>query len=1097
MNPPRNSRRRAQSRRLSLIVLPLILALSAASVSAYARFARVPSVALAASPPVLLTIPNTTRAFTHENISGKREPFSPTSFLHWSSDNRNRIWLYAQNLNLLPGDSFAAVTADAQDESLRLYPLTVEYVEPVPESPNFTRVLVRVADGLGEVGDVLVSISVNGVRSNRVRVGIGHVGGGLPDDPTPGFSITGQVTDSNANGLSGIAISLQDASGAVLTTVPSGAGGSFTFNNVTVGATLTVSPTATSLLTFSPRTFTNITANETAILVGQPRVYNISGRVISSNGTGLSNATVRSDDGVNPITTLTDSYGNYCISGMTAGRNIIITAALAGFTILNPSVSITTLDSDKAVNFTAEATSAPRVTVNTANVVPNASVSVTIANGPGNFKDWVGLYSVNAPNTSFMAWTYLNGSKRATVGFTNATVSFAMPSTPGVYEFRLLVNDSHTSIAKSSPVTVAPLPTPTPTATPTPMPTPVVNPTPTPSPTATPTPTSSPSPSPTPLPTPTGPVFYVAPNGSQSGNGTINSPWDLQTALNQPPTVLPGSTIYLRGGTYVGKYASRLISLPNAPIVVRSYPGEWAKLDGYLQTSLGGALPATQGSTVVLATNIRLNDPTSVWIDTELVYLSRRQADGVTWTNCDRGLGGTPIAAHSVGAVVHDDNSALTITGSHTLYRDFEIMNSNPARSFNFSWGQLAPYVRGQGITVFGPVTGVKLVNLVIHDNREGIFLGTEADVEIYGCIIYNNGYVDWQRGHGLDIYALNSGARQKKIRNVIAFNGFGGMKAYSESGHAQNILFEQVISFNSGVLGGFPGNQGRGGQPLSPNHRFTNIYAGTGNSNNPINDIKLRECYLYHPLNSLPEGGNLGLGYQGRNAVGLEISNSRIMGGNNAVSLTRFLSATITGNKFYAQQSGPWDGNYFRSIVSADFETGYTAAISNNTYYDQLPKHEGISYPFRLGVNGSYKAGCTGGTVLRFTDTCAAPQGGWKELAEFNQSGSHYFYEAPTGTEVFVLPNEYETGRAHVAIYNWSLSSSVSVNLSNVLSVGDHYAIYAAENYLGAPVATGSYNGSLVPIPMTGTTVAAPIGLGWTPATVRPQFGAFVVRKQ
>src|SRR5207245_1287136 len=43
----------------------------------------------------------------------------------------------------------------------------------------------RLNDNLGDVGDVLIGITYHGMTSNRVRVGIGHVGGGPPDDPTP------------------------------------------------------------------------------------------------------------------------------------------------------------------------------------------------------------------------------------------------------------------------------------------------------------------------------------------------------------------------------------------------------------------------------------------------------------------------------------------------------------------------------------------------------------------------------------------------------------------------------------------------------------------------------------------------------------------------------------------------------------------------------------------------------------------------------------------------------------------------------------------------------------------------------------------------
>src|SRR5206468_5319414 len=53
-----------------------------------------------------------------------------------------------------------------------------------------TSIIIRLNEQMGDLGDVLIGIRYNGVRSNRVRVGIGHVGDGPPDDPgaipTPG-----------------------------------------------------------------------------------------------------------------------------------------------------------------------------------------------------------------------------------------------------------------------------------------------------------------------------------------------------------------------------------------------------------------------------------------------------------------------------------------------------------------------------------------------------------------------------------------------------------------------------------------------------------------------------------------------------------------------------------------------------------------------------------------------------------------------------------------------------------------------------------------------------------------------------------------------
>jgi hypothetical protein len=74
--------------------------------------------------------------------------------------------------------------------------------------------------------------------------------------------------------------------------------------------------------------------------------------------------------------------------------------------------------------------------------------------------------------------------------------------------------------------------------------------------------------------------FYVSSSGSAGNTGSIGSPWDLQTALNQPAAVRPGDTIWLRGGTYRGGYRSNLAGAAGAPILVRAYPGERAVLDG-------------------------------------------------------------------------------------------------------------------------------------------------------------------------------------------------------------------------------------------------------------------------------------------------------------------------------------------------------------------------------------------------------------------------------------------------------------------------------------------------------------------------------------
>jgi len=143
--------------------------------------------------PILISRDDSTRAIAFESVTREREPFNRIARVQFSADNKTRVMLFAKNLQLQPGESIIAVTADAEDVDHHIYPLTVEHVGTVPSQTWLTSIIVRLSDDLADVGDVLVRIRYRGFASNRVRVGIGYVGGGLPDDagavPTPGSTI--------------------------------------------------------------------------------------------------------------------------------------------------------------------------------------------------------------------------------------------------------------------------------------------------------------------------------------------------------------------------------------------------------------------------------------------------------------------------------------------------------------------------------------------------------------------------------------------------------------------------------------------------------------------------------------------------------------------------------------------------------------------------------------------------------------------------------------------------------------------------------------------------------------------------------------------
>ena len=102
-----------------------------------------------------------------------------------------------------------------------------------------------------------------------------------------------------------------------------------------------------------------------------------------------------------------------------------------------------------------------------------------------------------------------------------------------------------------------------------------------------------------------------------------------------------------------------------------------------------------------------------------------------------------------------------------------------------------------------------KYINLVIHSCNQGISCWKgEINPEIYGCIIYGNGWLGKDRGHGHCIYTQNDEGL-KTISNCIMsclYDGTYTLHAYgSERAYVNNYLVEENIFYNKGpfLIGG------------------------------------------------------------------------------------------------------------------------------------------------------------------------------------------------------------------------------------------------------------------------------------------------------
>ncbi len=123
-------------------------------------------------PPVLFTEGATDSAIALLSIATFRDPFPLIDSASFGPDDRARVIFFGTNLDLLPGETSSAITARGEDAQLNVYPMTVEFAGTVPGYDWLTELMLRLPDNLPAGQDVLVSVTLRGQTSNRVRIRI-------------------------------------------------------------------------------------------------------------------------------------------------------------------------------------------------------------------------------------------------------------------------------------------------------------------------------------------------------------------------------------------------------------------------------------------------------------------------------------------------------------------------------------------------------------------------------------------------------------------------------------------------------------------------------------------------------------------------------------------------------------------------------------------------------------------------------------------------------------------------------------------------------------------------------------------------------------
>lgn len=410
------------------------------------------------------------------------------------------------------------------------------------------------------------------------------------------------------------------------------------------------------------------------------------------------------------------------------------------------------------------------------------------------------------------------------------------------------------------------------------------------------------------------------------------------------------------------------------------------------------------------------------------------------------GTEGSPITIRALpGERVTIDasglHSALMIRGAWTTWWGLEFMNSHAKRKTDQGGSFPSDIAFGSAINIDAPHT--KLINLIVHDHGNGICaMSTAPDSEIYGCLIYNNGWQGPDRGHGDGVVSQNRQGMMHFVDNIL-FNQFSmGFQIY---GTKQSMLrgfhLAGNVVFNNGAV--------------SRDGVTTNIWIGGGAT---AEQVTVTDNYTY---NSVPWGVHLHAG-SGADNKELRVTGNYFPG---YCRIQNWRGATVTDNLIagkatvleWIRVSEPsnivWDRNRYHSL-----EESYL--------------------PFGLNPNGG---------LFDFE--------GWKRETGFD-ANSQYTKGLPHEMRVALRVNRYEPGRAHVVVYNWGRTDTVQLNASQVLSNGDKYEVRNAQDYFAPPVLSGTYDGSSLSLPMRGLAVVKPFGHDPEVAPTGPEFNVFVLTR-
>jgi len=313
-----------------------------------------------------------------------------------------------------------------------------------------------------------------------------------------------------------------------------------------------------------------------------------------------------------------------------------------------------------------------------------------------------------------------------------------------------------------------------------------------------------------------------------------------------------------------------------------------------LATALSSSSPAMPGDTI--------------WIEEGIYsgsFVSRIEGTSLNPIKVKPKPGERVVIDNSLG-----ESSGLSIQGKWSEYYGLEVLSRQLDRDTPENAYEDIEFKITGGVTVGGGGGGsnTKVINFIVHDNVGGGFSSWSdaPNSELYGNIIYNNGWTAPGRGHGHAIYAQNK-IGYKKLTNNTIFFGFGtGIHVYTEGGQIEGFDVEDNVWFMTGAS-----------DPRTSQRKDNCLIGG------------------FQPVKNLTLKNNLGFSLNGRG--------TRIGYGGDVIGQSAIVSGNYLSENFWV--AGNWD---MLDVSNTTVFRGITG--SSQTQITDLGGNEFLSSPPSFG---------------------------------------------------------------------------------------------------------------------------------------------------